>query len=107
MSTKEALKAKVTWVRVMQFAGENSASHKIPMEATMKFDETGKDPIPLEIMLSTLGGYISVDMRYLLGQKVKEYKSFDASIEGVRRDQVPSAFEKIHAKVKISGYIDY
>jgi hypothetical protein len=33
MSTKEVLKAKVTWAGAMQIPGEDSASHKTSMEA--------------------------------------------------------------------------
>lgn len=62
--------------------------------------------MPLELLLSSLGGCIGVDTRYLLQKECKTHTSFEVKIEGIRKNDLPRIFEKIHAHVKISGNLD-
>ncbi len=100
------MSSKVKWLNGMKFEGIDSFSHSIPMEATIRFGGTGKNPMPLELLLSSLGGCIGVDTKYLLQQKGKDYTAFEVRIEGIRRNDLPRIFEKIHAHIKISGDLD-
>jgi putative redox protein len=107
MSQKEVLRATVTWVGAMEYLGEDSQGRKIPMEATQRFGGTGKNPIPLEIMLASLGGCIGVDTRYFLLQKGLNFEALKVSMAGMRRDSIPRTFEKIDVLVQIKGTLDH
>jgi putative redox protein len=106
MSQKEILRATVTWLGAMEYLGEDSQGRKIPMEATQRFGGTGKSPIPLEIMLASLGGCIGVDTRYFLLQRGLGFEALKVSMAGTRRDEVPRTFEKIDVLVQIKGAPD-
>ncbi len=106
MSQKEVLRATVTWKDAMEYLGEDSQGRKIPMEATQRFGGSGKNPIPLEIMLASLGGCIGVDTRYFLLQKGLKFDALKVSMAGTRRDSVPRTFEKIDVVVQIKGALD-
>jgi putative redox protein len=104
--SKEMMSSTVKWLNNMKFEGVDSCSHPIPMEATIRFGGSGANPMPLELLLSSLGGCIGVDTKYLLKQNGKDYRSFEVRIEGIRRNELPRPFEKIHAHVKIAGDLD-
>lgn len=107
MSQKEVLKATVTWKGAMEYVGEDSQGRKIPMEATQRFGGSGNNPIPLEIMLASLGGCIGVDTRYFLLQRGLSFEALKVSMWGTRRDEVPRTFEKIDVLVQIKGAPDH
>lgn len=100
------MSSTVKWIDGMKFMGTDSYSHTVPMEATIRFGGTGQNPMPLELLLSSLGGCIGVDTRYLLQKEGKSYTFFEVNIEGTRKNDLPRVFEKIHAHIKISGNLD-
>lgn len=106
MSAKEVLRASVTWAGNMDYIGEDSKGNRIVMEANQRFGGTGKGPIPLEIMLTSLGGCIGVDTRYYLLQRGLSFESLKVSIEGVRKDEIPRTFERVKVRLAIKGRID-
>ena len=90
----------------MEYFGEDSQGRKIPMEATQRFGGSGKNPIPLEIMLASLGGCIGVDTRYFLLQRGLSFEALKVTMAGTRRDEVPRTFEKVDVLIQIKGALD-
>jgi len=79
--SKEMMSSTVKWLNNMNFEGVDSYSHSILMEATIRFGGSGANPMPLETLLSSLGGCIGVDTKHLLKQNGKNYRSFEVRIE--------------------------
>lgn len=106
MGEKEVLRANVSWKGAMEYVGEDSKGHQIVMEANERFGGTGKRPIPLEVLLMSLGGCIGVDARHYLLQSGLTFDSLKVSIEGTRKDEFPRTFEKVDVRLAIKGRLD-
>jgi len=106
MIEKEVLRANVTWKGDMEYIGEDSKGHKMLMEANQRFGGTGRYPIPLEVLLISLGGCIGVDARHYLLQSGMSFDSLKVSIEGTRKDEFPRTFEKVNVRLAIKGCLD-
>jgi putative redox protein len=99
--SKETMSSTVKWLNNMKFEGVDSHSHPIPMEATIRFGGSGANPMPLELLLSSLGGCIGVDTKYLLKQNGKDYHSFEVRIEGISETTYQGFSKKFTSMLKL------
>ena len=100
---KDIKKASVSWQKDMEYLCKDSVGHEIIFGASKVFGGTGEYPIPLEGLLATAGACIAVNTQILLRQQGKDYTYFYVDVEGIRKEEYPKIFEKIHANIKIKG----
>ena len=55
---------------------------------------------PMEMLLASLGSCTAMDVLFILGKQKETVKSMRVEVEGVRGDEVPHAFTKIHVRVR-------
>lgn len=102
-SQKKVLRTSVTWAEGMEFIGEDSQGRNIPMEATKVHVGTGKNPVPMEVFPTSLGGCIAVEIRWLLIQRGLGFEALKVSIAGTQRDIAPKTIERVDALIEIKG----
>jgi len=106
MKIKNKVRNTVRWAGGMKCVGEDESGHLIPMEASPRFGGSGEAPHPLQLLLSSLGGCVALHFLDLLRRQGKAYASFEVQTEGIRREELPKTFEKLHVKVLLSGDLD-
>lgn len=61
---------------------------------------------PMEMVLMALASCSSLDLISILKKQKQIIEDFSVDVEGVRREQIPTVFTKIHLLFKLKGEID-
>ena len=90
----------------MKFQAQTGSGLTIPIEPVPALGGSGTVPNPIEYLISSLGGCVSVHV--ILGLKKAGIipDSYSVTIEGTRAEAYPTVFEKIHILFLLSGIID-
>lgn len=58
---------------------------------------------PTELVLTGLGGCMSIDVLSILAKSKQKVESFDVSVSGTRREEVPGLFKDVVITITVSG----
>jgi len=94
---------RVKWVEDQVFVGTSGSGHAVVMEAKGP-DQGSVGPSPMEMLLLGLGGCSSYDVVHILGRMRENVQDCEVEIDGVRADEDPRVFTKIHLHFIVSGH---
>jgi len=97
------MKATVTWLDNVSFAGETGSGHTIIMDGSPEFGGQDKGARPMEMLLLGLGGCTSFDVMLILKKAKQDVTDCVAEITAQRAESDPKVFTKIHVHFKVSG----
>ena len=90
----------------VHFEATGSGAVKVQIDGSPEIGGQGLGVRPMELVLTALGSCSSLDLISILKKQRQEIKDFSVSVEGERKDAVPSVFTKIHMNFKLAGSID-
>ncbi|MES2590010.1 MAG: OsmC family protein [Bacteroidota bacterium] len=85
----------------LAFESSNEEGNKVNSDANPAIGGEGLGFRPMELLLTGLASCASIDILLILKKKRIELTNFEVEIQGIRKDAVPSPFEKIHLLFKI------
>ncbi len=83
-----------------------STTVKVHIDGTPEIGGQGLGSRPMELVLMALGSCSALDLLLILKKQKQDVKSFSVSVDGTRREALPSIFTKIHIVFHLSGDID-
>ncbi len=91
----------------VHFEGSGSSSTvKVNIDGSPDIGGEGLGVRPMELVLMALGSCSSLDLVNILKKQKQQITGFSVSVEGERREQIPSVFTRIHMTFSLSGDID-
>ncbi len=87
-------------------ASAPSSTVKVHIDGSPDIGGLGLGVRPMEMVLMALASCSSLDLVSILKKQKQDLKDFSVSVEGERREQIPTIFTKIHLKFFLSGDID-
>lgn len=100
------MQIKATWTGGRAFTAVGNSGHEIKMDATQKAGGHDAAPTPVELLLSALAGCIGIDVTMILKPHLESVKKLDISVDGVRSEELPTAFTAITVTFTVDGDID-
>jgi putative redox protein len=97
------IKAKVTLLNNMQFAGTASSGHTLTMDAEDESGGHNKGFRPMELLLVGFGGCSGMDMISILRKKKQQVSGLEINVQGEKSDTVPKIYRKVHIEYVIKG----
>ncbi len=97
------MKAKVIYVKGLQFVGESETGHAIVMDGDRAFGGENTGPRPMELLLIGLGGCTGMDVVSILRKKRQEPESFEIIIEGNKAEEHPKRFTDVTIEFRLKG----
>jgi putative redox protein len=88
------------------FEATGSGNVKVHIDGSPEIGGQGLGVRPMELVLAALGSCGSLDLISILKKQRQEIKDFSVTVEGQRKNAVPSVFTKIHLTFKLTGNID-
>ncbi len=93
---------RVKWVEDRVFIGTSGSGHGVVMEAKGP-GQGSVGPSPMEMLLLGMGGCTTFDVVHILGRMREDVTDCEVEIDGIRADEDPKVYTKIHAHFKVSG----
>lgn len=97
------MKAKVTYVKGLQFVGESETGHAIVMDGNKEFGGEDTGPRPMELLLIGLGGCTGMDVVSILKKKKQELEGLEIIIEGKKAEEHPKRFTDVIIEFRLKG----
>jgi len=97
------MKAKVVYVKGLQFVGESETGHAIVMDGNREFGGEDTGPRPMELLLLGLGGCTGMDVVSILKKKKQELEGLEIVIEGKKAEEHPKRFTDITIEFRLKG----
>lgn len=97
------MKAKVTYVKGLQFVGESETGHAIVMDGNREFGGEDTGPRPMELLLIGLGGCTGMDVVSILKKKKEELEGLEIIIDGKKAEEHPKKFTDITIEFRVKG----
>lgn len=97
------MKAKVIYVKGLQFVGESETGHAIVMDGNREFGGEDTGPRPMELLLIGLGGCTGMDVVSILKKKKQELEGLEIVIEGKKAEEHPKRFTDITIEFRVKG----
>ncbi len=97
------MKAKVTYVKGLQFVGESETGHAIVMDGNREFGGEDTGPRPMELLLIGLGGCTGMDVVSILKKKKQELEGLEIIIEGKKAEEHPKRFTDVTIEFRLKG----
>jgi putative redox protein len=97
------VKAKVVYVKGLQFVGESETGHAIVMDGNREFGGEDTGPRPMELLLLGLGGCTGMDVVSILKKKKQELEGLEIVIEGKKAEEHPKRFTDITIEFRLKG----
>ncbi len=94
------MKAKITWVKDLQFLGLSPSGHGIVVDSP---EGTNTGPSPMELLLIALGGCTGMDVVSILKKMRKKISKFEITCEGEKAEQYPKVYKKINVHYYFEG----
>ena len=88
-----------------QFSSTNGAE-KIFIGVNEEYQENTKGLRPMELLLSSLGACLSIDILNLVRKKRIEIENLNIDVEGERDPEPPKAFKIIQIQVVCNGSVE-
>lgn len=87
-------------------ASAPSSSVKVHIDGSPDMGGLGLGVRPMEMVLMALASCTSLDLVSILRKQKQDLKDLSVSVEGKRREQIPTTFTKIHMSFTLKGSID-
>lgn len=87
-------------------ASAASSTVKVQIDGSPDIGGLGLGVRPMEMVLMALASCSSLDLVSILKKQKQDLKDFSVSVEGERRETIPTIFTKIHMTFTLSGTID-
>ena len=84
----------------------NNGKVDIPVVANPALSGDAVGFRPMELMLSSLGGCMSIDVLLILQKQKQEVLNYRVEVSGERTDAIPSIFKKIELRFFVEGQIE-
>jgi len=97
------MKAKVVYVKGLQFVGESETGHAIVMDGNREFGGEDTGPRPMELLLMGLGGCTGMDVVSILKKKRQELEGLEIIIDGKKAEEHPKRFTDITIEFRVKG----
>lgn len=95
--------AHLTWVRGLQFVSYEKSKHAIVIDTSEAGGGFGTGNGPMDLVLEALAGCSAMDVVSILLKKRQKLTGFQIEAEGVRAEEHPRVFTKIHLKYIVEG----
>ncbi len=98
------MKSKLIWKENMAFYGEGENSpNQVVLDAGKGAGGNEEGPSPMELLLLSLAGCASMDIKVVLNKRRKQLDDYWVEITGERRDEPPKYYESIHMSFHFKG----
>jgi putative redox protein len=87
-------------------ASAPSTTVKVHIDGSPEIGGQGLGVRPMEMVLMALASCSSLDFVTILKKQKQNIEDFSVSVEGQRREQVPTIFTKIHLSFILKGTVD-
>ena len=87
-------------------ASSPSSTVKVNIDGSPEIGGLGLGVRPMEMVLMALGSCSSLDLISILKKQKQVIRDFSVSVEGQRREKIPTIFTKIHMTFTLSGEIN-
>lgn len=87
-------------------ASAASTTVKVHIDGSPDIGGQGLGVRPMEMVLMALASCSSLDLVSILKKQKQDLQDFSVSVEGQRREQIPTTFTKIHMSFILKGTID-
>ncbi|HEY1010870.1 MAG TPA: OsmC family protein [Daejeonella sp.] len=87
-------------------ASAPSSTVKVQIDGSPDIGGLGLGVRPMEMVLMALASCSSLDLVSILKKQKQDLQDFSVSVEGERREQIPTVFTKIHMTFTLKGTID-
>ncbi|MGV3686563.1 MAG: OsmC family protein [Daejeonella sp.] len=87
-------------------ASAPSSTVKVQIDGSPDIGGLGLGVRPMEMVLMALASCSSLDLVSILKKQKQDLQDFSVSVEGERREQIPTVFTKIHMIFTLKGTID-
>lgn len=89
----------------VHFEASGSENIKVQIDGSPAIGGQGLGVRPMELVLMALGSCSSLDLISILKKQRQEITDLSVSVEGDRREAVPSVFTKVHLSFDITGKV--
>ena len=86
-------------------ASAPSSTVKVQIDGSPEIGGLGLGVRPMEMVLMALASCSSLDLVNILKKQKQDIHDFSVSVEGERREQIPTIFTKIHMVFTLTGNI--
>lgn len=87
-------------------ASGSSSTVKVQIDGSPDIGGLGLGVRPMEMVLMALASCSSLDMVSILKKQKQDLQDFSVSVEGERREQIPTIFTKIHMTFTLKGTVN-
>ena len=96
--------ASVTWTSGKQLVAESSSGHAIVLDAPEEVGGRNTGATPMELLLASLAGCTSIDVLFILGDRMKKpITTLSVHGTGERAAEPPKVYTKIDVRYAVSG----
>ena len=67
--------------------------------------DDGRGPRPMQLVLHALASCMSIDVLSILYKQKQEVEDYRVSVNGDRRDEIPTVFTKIEMTIHVKGNV--
>lgn len=86
-----------------KFTATNALGHEVAIENSSVNSPSA--PSPMELVLMAISGCSSIDIVHILEKQKLDIEHLEVNVVGVRKEDVPKVFTKIHLEVILNGNI--
>lgn len=98
------MKARIELIDGIAFRTRTESGHALVMDASTDFGGNGQGPTPMELVLTALGGCLSMDVMNILRKSRMQVTDCVTDLDAGRADEEPRVFSRIHARLTVSGH---
>ncbi|MGE7625276.1 OsmC family protein [Viridibacillus sp. NPDC096237] len=100
------MQVKAKWQGGRAFEAVGATGYPMKMDATANYGGEGQAPTPTEMLLSALAGCIGIDVTMILKPHLDKIDSIEITVDGERREELPTAFTAATLLFDVKGDID-
>jgi putative redox protein len=97
------VKAKVTYVKGLQFVGDASSGHAVIMDGDTSVGGENTGPRPMELLLIAAGGCSGMDVISILKKKKQAVTGLEINVSGQKSEEYPKKFTGVTLEFNIKG----
>ena len=97
------MKAKITYVRGLQFVGEADSGHGIVMDGDPSSGGQDTGARPMELLLLGIGGCSGMDVVSVLKKKKQKVTGFEINVKAKRAEEYPRKLTEIDIEFEVRG----
>ncbi len=98
------MKARIELIDGIAFRTRTECGHALVMDASPALGGNGQGPTPMELILTALGGCLSMDVLHVLRKSRQQVTECVTDLDAGRADEEPRVFSRIHARLTFSGH---